>query len=238
MAFDTPINSNDQSFDRVLNAGLPVVGVFSAGAPDAALEDVLKSSAKGDSGNLLIAKIRVEENPNLVKRFSIRAPTLITFRDGKEYSRVEMPGAAEARAHIEYVVGRGPKPKGRQAADDGRPSTSSSPNGDGHPFKVTDATFAREVLGASLPVMVDFWADWCGPCHMIAPSLEKLAGEYAGRVRIAKLNVDENPRTQAQYQVQSIPTLLLVKNGKVVDRIVGAHPEGNLRTQIERLLKA
>src|SRR5437762_7867510 len=103
MAFDTLINSNDQSFDRVLNAGLPVVGVFSAGAPDAALEDVLKTSAKANSGNLLVAKIRAEENPNLVKRFSIRAPTLLTFRDGNEYSRAEMPGAADARAHIEYV---------------------------------------------------------------------------------------------------------------------------------------
>ncbi len=72
---------------------------------------------------------------------------------------------------------------------------------------------------------------------MIAPALEKLAAEYAGRVRIAKLNVDENPRTQAQYQVQGIPTLLLVKNGRVVDRIVGALPEAHLRLQVERLLK-
>ena len=106
------------------------------------------------------------------------------------------------------------------------------------PLHVTDATFARDVLNAPLPVMVDFWAEWCGPCRMIAPALEKLAREYAGRARIAKLNVDENPRTQAQYQVQGIPTLLLVKNGKIVDRIVGALPEAQLRMQVERLLKA
>ena len=103
--------------------------------------------------------------------------------------------------------------------------------------EVTDNNFDTEVLKASVPVLVDFWAEWCGPCRMIAPALEKLAREYAGRIRIAKLNVDENPRTAAQYQVQGIPTMLLVKNGKIVDRIVGALPEAQLRMQVERLIK-
>ena len=94
------------------------------------------------------------------------------------------------------------------------------------PITVTDETFAREVLEArGVPVLVDYWAEWCGPCRMVAPVLDELAAESNGRYRIAKLNVDENPRTAAQYDIRSIPTMLLFKDGAVVDRIVGAQPK-------------
>jgi thioredoxin 2 len=91
------------------------------------------------------------------------------------------------------------------------------------PRTVTDATFAREVLAASgnLPVLMDCWAQWCGPCRMLAPVLDQLAAESGGRYLIAKLNVDENPRTAAEFSVQSIPTLLIFKRGALVDRMVG-----------------
>lgn len=94
------------------------------------------------------------------------------------------------------------------------------------PFTVTDASFASEVLGAKgVPVLVDFWAAWCGPCRMVAPVLDQLAEESAGRYRIAKLNVDENQQTAAQFGIQSIPTMLIFKDGKLVDRLVGAQPK-------------
>jgi len=95
------------------------------------------------------------------------------------------------------------------------------------PEVVTDSTFASEVVAASssVVVLVDAWAPWCGPCRMIAPVLEQLAAEAAGRYKIAKLNVDENPRTSAQFQIRSIPTMLIFKNGRVVDQIVGAVPK-------------
>lgn len=104
------------------------------------------------------------------------------------------------------------------------------------PVTVTDATFAAEVERSALPVIVDLWAPWCGPCHMVAPILEQLAGEMAGRIRVAKLNVDENPRTAARFQVQGIPTLLLMKNGQEADRIVGAHPKHEIVRRLEKLI--
>jgi thioredoxin len=95
------------------------------------------------------------------------------------------------------------------------------------PQVVTDATFAREVLkaSASQTVLVDCWAVWCGPCHMIAPALDQLAAESGGRYKIAKLNVDENPQTSGQFHIRSIPTMLIFRNGQVVDTIVGAVPK-------------
>jgi thioredoxin len=95
------------------------------------------------------------------------------------------------------------------------------------PQVVTDATFAHDVVEASStrPVLVDAWAEWCGPCRMIAPVLDQLAGESAGRYKIAKLNIDENPRTAAQFNIRSIPTLLIFKNGSLVDQIIGVQPK-------------
>jgi thioredoxin len=93
------------------------------------------------------------------------------------------------------------------------------------PIIVTDASFARDVLGGGgVPVLLDCWAEWCGPCRMIAPALDELAARSQGRYVIAKLNVDENPQTSAQFGVRSIPTLLIFKHGQLVERIVGAQP--------------
>ena len=97
---------------------------------------------------------------------------------------------------------------------------------DSKPFIVTDQTFEREALQAKgQPVLVDCWAPWCGPCHMISPVLDQLAAESQGRYRIAKLNVDENPQTSVRYRIASIPTLLIFKDGQLVDRLVGVQPK-------------
>ena len=98
--------------------------------------------------------------------------------------------------------------------------------------KVSDADFDTEVLKSSEPVVVDFWAEWCGPCRMIAPALEEIAGTMNGKVKIVKLNVDENPATAAKYGVMSIPTLMLFKNGQLASRQVGAHPKQKLEQWI------
>ncbi len=98
--------------------------------------------------------------------------------------------------------------------------------------KVSDATFESEVLKATGPVVVDFWAEWCGPCRMIAPALEEIAGSLGDKVKIVKLNVDENPQTAAKYNIQSIPTLLIFKNGDMSSRQIGAAPKQKLEQWI------
>jgi thioredoxin 1 len=101
------------------------------------------------------------------------------------------------------------------------------------PITVTDATFADEVLKSDIPVLVDFWADWCGPCRMIAPILEQIAEEQDGKLKIAKMDYDANPQTPNQYGVMGLPTLLLVKDGQPVQQIVGAKPKRALLKEIE-----
>jgi thioredoxin 1 len=101
---------------------------------------------------------------------------------------------------------------------------------------VGDKNFAAEVLNSEVPVLVDFWATWCGPCRSISPIVEELATEFTGRVKITKLNVDENPAVPSQYGVRGIPTLILFKGGKILDQIVGAVPKARLKAMIEKAL--
>lgn len=103
-------------------------------------------------------------------------------------------------------------------------------------IKVTDQTFEETINNASTPVLVDFWAEWCGPCKMIAPALDELATELDGKLVISKLNVDENPDTAMAFGVMSIPTLLVFKAGEPVDRIVGAQPKAQLKARLQKHL--
>ena len=98
--------------------------------------------------------------------------------------------------------------------------------------KVSDATFETEVLKASEPVVLDFWAEWCGPCRMIAPALEEIAGAMGSKVKVVKLNVDENPATASKYEIMSIPTLMIFKNGQLASRQIGAAPKQKLEAWI------
>jgi len=106
---------------------------------------------------------------------------------------------------------------------------------DREPVTVTDATFSAEVEHSPLPVVLDMWAAWCGPCQMIAPVLDELASEMAGRVRFAKLNVDENRATASRFNVRSLPTLLVLKAGQEIDRIVGVQPKSEIARRLKRV---
>ena len=101
---------------------------------------------------------------------------------------------------------------------------------------VTDASFPNEVLESSVPVLVDFWAPWCGPCRMVAPVVDEIAEQYEGQIKVVKLNTDENPQVASQYGIRSIPTLMIFKDGQRVDMVVGAVPKTTLANTLEKYL--
>ena len=107
-----------------------------------------------------------------------------------------------------------------------------------HPVEITDSNFAVEVEQSDIPVLIDFWAVWCGPCRIIAPTVEELAKEYGGKVKVMKLNTDENPDIASRYKIMGIPTIMFFKDGQKIDQIVGAVPKPQLKAKIDSLLSA
>jgi len=103
-------------------------------------------------------------------------------------------------------------------------------------LQVTDGNFDEEIVKADIPAMVDFWAEWCGPCKMVGPTVEALAKEYEGKIKIAKMNVDENRETPAKFGIRNIPTLILFKNGEVAQTIIGAQTKSHLEEELKKLL--
>jgi len=228
--FDTPITTNDTSLERVLAQPLPVVLVL-YDRPDRGLDKALKAAAKEFAGEILVARVDVTENPESHARFGRPAlPALLTLDDGEVESRAASIRPADVEAHVDFLMGQGPKPLETSAQAEARAASG------GVPVHVSDRSFAQDVLNSDVPVLVDFWAPWCGPCHMVAPSLERIASQYTGQVKVAKLNVDENPQTARQYQAMSIPMLLLFNRGQVAGKLVGAHPLSNIEQLVKQAL--
>jgi thioredoxin 1 len=237
--FDTPLITNDHSIDRVLATGLPIAFVFLDGGAAPPLAQVMKRLAQDHAGNLLVVQIPVKDGPAAVRRYQVgQLPALVTVRDGQMLTKAEAISAPELEKHTAFLLGKGPRPQPAERVN-GRPAAqaTSTTTGDHRPLSVTDGTFEQEVLRSSLPVLVDFWAPWCGPCRMVEPILEKLAPDIARQMRVVKVNVDENPATAQRYRVQSIPTMIVIKNGQIADRWAGALPEAALRSRLTPFLR-
>jgi thioredoxin 1 len=224
MPISTVIHTNTHSIDRVLAANAPVLLIFwRASTPlPAAVDQQLDQLAQQYAGKALLAKIDADAERDLAARFQVAAtPAILLVRSRQVEATLTDAALSQAGAWLAYAVEGRPKP----AAPTPSPAT--------HPLTLTDATF-QQVVAGSRPVLVDFWAAWCGPCRMVAPHVEKLAQEFAGRAVVAKLNVDENPVTAQRFNVMSIPTLLIFKQGAVVDTIVGAQPLPVLQQRLGR----
>ncbi len=249
MAFSTPIHTNEQSIDRVLGAGLPVLLVFWRDdcPPCKQLDPELDRLAAAFAGTALIARVNVKDNAALVKRYAIaQLPGLVFIKDRSVIAQGS--GAApesNLRAWLQFLTAGGAKPanpSGPSISLDGaqpRPA-SSTPNAQttaqtaNQPITLSDASFDQMVGRSDKPVLVDFWAPWCGPCRMVAPAVEQMAQEFAGRAVVAKLNVDDNPRMAERFDVRGIPALLIFKRGQLVERLVGVQPAAALRQALAK----
>lgn len=245
MPIDSVLHTNKHSIDRVLKAGLPIVLVFwdRNHTPVKAGDVELDQLAAKYAGRALIAKVDAEEERELQNRFQVGGvPSFVFIKDGSAVERTQLDDPTYVDDWLQHLTGDGPRParppqtqngssaNGRGGASRPSAAPAASSTG-GKPVTLTDANF-QVITSGTTPVLVDFWAEWCGPCHMVAPSIEALAQEFDGRAVVGKLNVEENQRTAGQYGVRSIPTMLIFKNGQVVDQIVGAQPLPVLRQRL------
>lgn len=231
-AFNTPLITSDQSIDRVLAAGQPVLLVFFNDALPPPLEQTMKQLAQTHAGKLLVVQVPRKDGQAAARKYEItQFPALVTVRDGQTLTKAQAISPQDLQQHAAFLLGQGPKPRPKQPTNGKTASRSTASNG-GQPRAATDATFEQEVMRSPQPVLVDFWAPWCGPCRMVEPILEKLAHDMAGRLRVVKVNVDQNPRTAQRFGVQSIPTMMVVNNGQIADRWAGALPESALRSRV------
>ncbi len=224
----TPLEVTDADIDGLLNSGAGVVLLLSNGEglrSDARTE--FDKAAAEHNERLRFARVDTRYAPATAARFEVeKNPVLITWVNGDVLARRGKPWGTDIKGMVEELLKVAPASEPKQEIIKVIKT----------PITVTEATFDELVVNSDLPVVVDFWAAWCGPCKKVAPVLDKLAGEYAGRLVIAKVNTDENRALSQYFRIESIPTLMLVKDHKIVGQSAGAYPEATMRQMFDRLL--
>lgn len=234
-----PIILTDAELETVLNGDRPALILVSNG--DGLRGDFVSAFKKAADENqsVVVAKIDPTTNPKAAARFEVGSkPVLVGWFAGQEVVRRPRPWGTDVPLAIEMLENalRERQPVQPEVSEQNGAKQVSNPIVSDKPVHVTDATFEAEVLNSELPVVIDFWAEWCGPCRMVAPILDKLAKEFAGQIRVAKVNVDENPGLSQAFRVMSIPTIMLVKQRTIVFSQPGALPEAAFRDLIQQLI--
>lgn len=229
----------DQSFEAALTSEKPLLILVSNG--DGLRGDFAAAFKKAEQEvqDMIIGRLDPDKSPKAKAFFEISGnhPMLVGYYGGEEIVRRNKPWGTDLPLALEKI---------RLKVVEMNPTViedvAQSPEGDDSlmdtkPVNVTDETFQKEVIDYDLPVLVDFWADWCGPCKMVAPILEKLAAEFAGKVRIAKVDTDANPGLSSNFQIRSIPTIMMIKNRTIVFNQPGALPESAFRDLLNQLIE-
>lgn len=228
---ELPVLTTLAAVEAELKAPVPVLLlVWHDRPPRRDTEIALKEAADKYGQRMRAYIVDARHDPALVERFGLgQHPILVGWYGGEEHIRRNRPWNTDVIGIVEQMLALVPVPAGAE-------QPPAPPAGNDKPIHVTAETFVEKVLKSPIPVIVDFWADWCQPCKMVAPILDKLAKEYAGKVRIAKVDVDANPELAGQFNIRSIPTLMFVKNGKILGQSAGAAPEAALRDVIQQLI--
>ncbi len=229
---------NDDTLDAVLNDPTPALILFTTGEGlRREFEIAFEKTAAEDTG-IVFAKVDPGASPKAAERFEIGSkPVLIGYACGETHLRQTRPWGSDVPLAVDMLrqyIPATPEVVDVVEVSDVPEEATAVTN---KPVAVTDETFQTEVIESDLPVLVDFWAAWCGPCQMVAPILDKLAEEYAGRVKIAKVDVDANPGLSQTFQIRSIPNLMLIKNRTIVFNQPGALMEPQLREILDKLIE-
>ena len=217
---NTPITTDDRGIKKVLGQKQPAVVVLYDGKQNhKPLDDALKQIAKKNAGELLVVRVDASENPKVYGQYDQPLlPAVVTltkaFFGRNIKSSAESVRPSDIRKHVDHLLKDTPLPQPKAAPVKVGKSASHT----------TDRDFRKDVLKSKTPVLVDFWAPWCGPCVSVAPFVDKMAKQYAGKVKVIKLNTDENPQMSNRYQVRSIPTFIMFDNGQPIGRFSSANP--------------
>ncbi|GAB4527177.1 MAG: hypothetical protein OHK0046_44700 [Anaerolineae bacterium] len=222
----------DATLDSFLCEPQPKLILFSAGDDLRSEFSVAFKKAVTQHPQIAFAQVHPAENPAAAARFNVGSKAvLIGVHNGQELVRRPRPWGTDIPLAVEMLMQAAPAMPEQQQTESKENTLVET-----QPIDVTDQTFQQEVIDYELPVVVDFWAEWCGPCRMVSPILEKLAGEYAGQVRVAKVNVDENPGLSQAFRIMSIPNIMMIKNRTIVFNQPGALPEHVMRDLFNQLL--
>lgn len=229
----------DDTIDSVLQGDKPVMILISNG--EGLRGDFVTAfrKASSESKDIVFARLDPSQNPVAAARFEAGSkPVLLGWYCGETLLRRSKPWGTDMPLALEQMNAKIAEinPAALESADEDSETEEKPVAVEDAPIAVTDDTFQRDVIDYHLPVLVDYWAEWCGPCRMVAPILDKLAKEFAGQIRIAKVDVDSNPGLSQTFRIQSIPTLMMVKNRTIVFSQPGALPEASLRDLITQLI--